>query len=106
MAISKPSEYANEKKPSALVGFVLQFVNVKIYLFGVTALTGYVVPYYSFFGMLLFFEIIIATVGTIATSTWIFCGSLLQTAYRQHYRSVNIVLALFLLWCVASLLFF
>jgi len=50
---SKPESVASDKKPSFWVGFVLQFVNVKIYLFGVTALSGYIVPYYSSLGMLL-----------------------------------------------------
>ena len=36
-------------------GGTVQFVNVKIYMFGVTALTGYVVGYMSSFPALLFF---------------------------------------------------
>jgi threonine/homoserine/homoserine lactone efflux protein len=26
-------------------GFLLQFVNIKIYMFGITALTGFITPY-------------------------------------------------------------
>lgn len=74
VAISKPDNKTAGKQPSFLTGFVLQIVNVKIFLFGITSLTGYVVPYYSSFGWLLFFEIIIATIGTIATLTWILFG--------------------------------
>jgi len=101
----RPEEAASDKKPSFWVGFVLQFVNVKIYLFGVTALSGYIVPYYSSLGMLLLFEMIIATVGTIATLTWIFFGVLLQKVYVKYYRPINIVLALFLLVCAVGILF-
>jgi cysteine/O-acetylserine efflux protein len=45
IAISKPIVENQEKKPSFFTGFILQCVNIKILLFGITALTGYVVPY-------------------------------------------------------------
>ena len=65
---------------------MLQFVNVKIYMFGVTALTGYVVGYMSSFPVLLFFELVIATIGTIATCTWTGLG-ILRTwkTYQKNY---------------------
>lgn len=54
IAFSKPSTENAEQSASFLKGFMLQFVNVKIYMFGVTALTGYVVEYMSSFPALLF----------------------------------------------------
>lgn len=85
-------------------GFMLQFVNVKIYMFGVTALTGYVVGYMSSFPTLLFFELVIATIGTIATCTWIGLGVLIQKFYLRHFRFINIILALTLLECIWGML--
>lgn len=104
VAISKPDNKKSDKQPSFWIGFILQIVNVKIFLFGITALTGYVTPYYSSLGMLLFFEIIIATVGSIATMTWIFFGGLLQHTYFKYYRTINIILAFLLLQCAVALL--
>ena len=104
VAISKPDKKKSDKQPSFWIGFVLQIVNVKIFLFGITALTGYITPYYSSLGTLLFFEMIIATVGMIATLTWIFLGGLLQKTYFKHYRIINIILALLLLQCAVALL--
>ena len=89
---------------SFLKGFMLQFVNVKIYMFGVTALTGYVVEYMSSFPALLFFELVIATIGTIATCTWIGLGVLIQKFYLRHFRVINIILALTLLECIWGML--
>ena len=40
IAFSKPSTENAEQSASFLKGFMLQFVNVKIYMFGVTALPG------------------------------------------------------------------
>ena len=52
IAISKPSADETEKSASFLKGFLLQFVNVKIYLFGITALTGYITDYSASLGVL------------------------------------------------------
>ena len=90
IALSKPTTGTVEKSASFLKGFLLQFVNVKIYLFGITALTGYVTDYSASLWVLLLFEIIIATIGTIATLTWIGMGVLIQKAYQKYYRVINI----------------
>lgn len=104
IAISKPSSESTEQSASFLKGFMLQFVNVKIYMFGVTALTGYVVSYMTSFTALLFFELVIATIGTIATCTWIGLGVLIQKFYLRHLRVINIILALTLLECIWGML--
>lgn len=104
IAISKPSSENAEQSASFWKGFMLQFVNVKIYMFGVTALTGYIVAYMSAFPALLFFELVIATIGTIATTTWIGMGVLIQKFYLRHFRIINIILALTLLECIWGML--
>lgn len=73
-------------------------------MFGITALTGFVVSYSTSFVVLLLFELIIATIGTIATCTWIGFGVLIQKLYSKYYRVVNIILALMLLECAYSML--
>ena len=104
IALSKPITSTVEKSASFLKGFLLQFVNVKIYLFGITALTGYITEYSGSLWVLLLFEIIIATIGTIATLTWVGMGVLIQRAYQKYYRVINIILALTLSECVYSML--
>ena len=100
IAFSKPSTENAEQSASFLKGFMLQFVNVKIYMF----VTGYVVGYMSSFPALLFFELVIATIGTIATCTWIGLGVLIQKFYLRHFRVINIILALTLLECIWGML--
>jgi len=104
IVFSKPSTENAKQSASFLKGFMLQFVNVKIYMFGVTALTGYVVGYMSSFSALLFFELVIATIGTIATCTWTGLGVLIQKFYLRHFRVINIILALTLLECIWGML--
>lgn len=104
IAISKPGKAGDEKSASFWKGFALQFVNVKIYLFGITALTGFITDYSRVFPVLFLFEMIIATVGTIATATWIGLGMMIQTFYEKHFRIINITMALTLLECIYSML--
>lgn len=102
---SKPDHLAEQKKPSFFTGFLLQFVNIKIYLYGMTALSGYIVPYYDGFLPLLIAEIIIATVGSAASLTWALMGIKIQKIYSKHYLAVNIILAVLLVYCAGSMVF-
>ena len=104
IAISKPEVSEEQGSASFIKGFLLQFVNVKIYMFGITALTGFITPYSKAMWTLIGFELLIATIGTIATSTWIGAGILIQNFYIKHYRIINIILALTLLECIWSIL--
>ena len=83
---------------------MLQFVNVKIYMFGVTALTCYIVPYFTSFHMLYLFELTIAVIGSIATASWIGLGAVIQKFYLEHFRVINIIMGLTLLECIYSML--
>lgn len=104
IAISKRPDENTEKSASFLKGLLLQLVNVKIFLLGITALTGFITDYSTSFPVLLFFELIIATMGTLGTLTWIGAGVLLQKIYLKHFRLINIILAVFLLQCAVSML--
>lgn len=104
IARSHPETGEDQGKASFLKGFLLQFVNVKIYMFGITALTGFVAPYTTGLGALMAAELVIATIGCIATTTWIGLGLLIQRIYTKYYRVINIILSLTLLECVWSIL--
>ena len=104
IAVSRPEENCVEKSASFTKGFFLQFVNVKIYLFGITALTGYITDFSTSFGVLFLFELVIATLGTIATTTWIGVGLLIQRVYQKYYRPINIILSFILLECIYGML--
>lgn len=104
IALGRPDEEGGERSASFGKGFMLQFVNVKIYLFGITALTGYVTSYSTSLSVLVFFELVIATIGTAATSAWIGTGLAIQKVYLRYYRLINMILAVTLLECVYSIL--
>lgn len=104
VAISKPTTDDSAEGASCWKGFMLQFVNVKIYMFGITALTGYITDYSTALITLVGIELLIATIGTIATCTWIGMGILIRRFYLRHYKVINIILALTLLECIYSVL--
>ena len=104
VAISKPTTDGGAEGASFWKGFMLQFVNVKIYMFGITALTGYITDYSTALITLVGSELMIATIGTIATCTWIGMGILIRSFYLRHYKVINIILALTLLECIYSIL--
>lgn len=104
VAIDKPAMDDGAEGASFWKGFMLQFVNVKIYMFGITALTGYITEYSTSLIILVGIELFIATIGTIATCTWIGMGILIKNFYLKHYKIINIILALSLLECIYSIL--
>lgn len=103
IVVSKPSNDQIKKQPSFWTGFILQIVNVKILLLGITALTGYIVPYYSSLGTLLFFVTIISITGTVATLAWILFGKLFQNVYFKYFKVINIILGVVLVQCAIAL---
>ncbi len=93
IATSKPQSATAGETASFARGFLLQFANAKIYLFGITALTGFVTPHVSGLPAIMGAQLCIATIGTIATLTWIAAGIAIQEVYRTWYRPINIALA-------------
>ena len=103
IAVSVPKEESDRQSASYVKGFLLQLVNVKVFLFGLTALTGFVVEYGKSLPFLFTFGSIVAGMGILATATWIGLGALIQKFYRKHYRILNIIMALTLLECIVSM---
>ena len=101
---STPELPGAASRASFAQGFLLQFVNVKIYLFGITALTGFVAGWSSELPVLFGAEMLVAAIGTVATLTWVAFGVLLQDAYRAHYRAANAVFAATLCLCAVEML--
>ena len=96
---SRPEYDDDVQKPSFWTGFLLQFVNVKIWFYGMTALSSYIIPYYSGLMPLLIAEFFIATLGSAASLTWALLGVKIRNIYAAHYRIVNWILGVFLIYC-------
>lgn len=94
-----PSEQIQEKKPTWLMGFFLQLVNVKIIIYGLTMFSAYILPYESRIFMLFFFAVYLMVLGALGNLIWAVAGSVLKRFYNQSYKLINAAMALLLVWC-------
>ena len=87
-----------------LSGLLLQFINPKIYLYGVMSMEAYILPYYGGQpAVLLFFALLLAFIGFVFTLAWAAFGSVFRLLFSRHARAVNTVMALLLVYCAVSL---
>ena len=85
-------------------GLLLQFINPKIYLYGIMSMEAYILPYYSGQpAVLLFFALLLAFIGFVFTLAWAFFGSVFRLLFSRHARTVNTIMALLLVYCAVSL---
>ena len=94
-----PSDQVQEKKPTWLMGFFLQLVNVKIIIYGLTMFSAYILPYESRSYMLFFFAVYLMVLGALGNLIWAFAGNVLKRFYTSCYKLMNAVMALLLVWC-------
>lgn len=104
---AKPEEGGNERaaaKAGFLRGFVLQFVNIKIIIYGLAAFSGFVLPYYSSYLAMGGFTLVLTLIGCVGFLAWALTGSALQRFFMRYARAANITMGVMLLACAASML--
>ena len=84
-------------------GMLLQCVNVKVILYGLTAFSTFILPHFQSPAEAVFFVLVLSLVGFAGTVCWAFFGALLQRLFVEHVRAVNSVLAASLLCIAVSL---
>lgn len=106
IANSSPATDDSSERPlSFWLSFWLQFANVKIILYGITALSAFVLPYTQNILSVTAVSILLAVIGCLGNLVWAFAGHLFQSIFRQHGRLVNRVLALLLIYCAVRMFF-
>lgn len=84
-------------------GLLLQFINVKGILYSITSMTTFVLPYVHSPGAIILYALLLAVVALIASLIWSAFGSLFRNLFQTHYKLVNTILALLLVYCAWSL---
>ena len=105
----KPKPKKEEKKKMQLdttslwAGMILQFVNPKGLLYGMTLITNFVFPYDRSFGM--FAIVLLANWFMVLFSNicWVLFGSIFQNFFEEYKKVLNAVMALLLVYCALSL---
>jgi cysteine/O-acetylserine efflux protein len=107
IVFSKPSE--EDPRQNELntfgAGFVLQFVNLKGILYGVTVFALFITPVYQNPLTVSLFAPLLACIGFIAVSSWALGGNLFRSFLRKYERWFNLVMGALLVYtAIASLL--
>jgi cysteine/O-acetylserine efflux protein len=106
ISFSKSNSVSDKKANQTnnfLSGLSMQFINPKVILYGITVIGTFITPYYKSNLNLIFFSILLALVGFIATLCWALCGALLQNFLTKHDKSFRIVMSLLLVYCAVSI---
>ena len=88
---------------SFLSGMILQFANPKIYIYAITAMSLYILPAYQSTGALAAFTIMLSLIGASGSFVWALFGSAFCNFFSKHFRAVNLVMVLLLIYCAVSL---
>jgi cysteine/O-acetylserine efflux protein len=102
---SKPQEEQDnkDKTNSFLSGLVLQFINPKVILYGITTISTFILPSYNSSSSLFLFSVLLAFIGFLATSCWALFGSLFQKFLSEYRRPFNIAMGLLLIYSAVSI---
>lgn len=103
LLISKPLVNEDAKIPKFWTGFFLQFMNIKVILYGFTAVSSFFLPYYSSVSDLLWFCGILILNSQIAIWVWGVLGYSLRKFINKHNLIFNIIMALLLIESAISI---
>ena len=90
---------------SFTVGFGLQFLNLKVILYGITVYAMSITPTFQNPATVSLFALVLAAIGFIAISCWALAGNIFRQTLRKHYRLFNLAMAGLLIYtAIAALL--
>ena len=94
----------DDRDGSYLSGLFLQFVNPKVYIYGIVSMESYILPYYQGeWKILIFFALLLAFIGFVLTLLWALFGSVFKILLSRYAKITNTVMALLLVYCAVSL---
>lgn len=92
-----------EKTASFFAGMVLQFMNPKIYIYAITAMSLYILPVFHSALSLAGFTLVLTAIGASGSYVWALFGSIFCRFFARHTKAVNLIMALLLVYCAVSL---
>lgn len=103
---SKDNDGGNDKgnRNVFLIGILLQFVNPKGILFGLTVVATFILPYYDSYFSYLLFSLFLGMVGLMSTFSWSLFGSIFQKLLLRYRKQFNIIMAVLLVFSAFSIL--
>ena len=102
-ATSPPHDEGGAGQSTFISGVLLQFLNPKGILYGLTAASTFIVPYYHSIPILVGFAVALALVALASTTLWALFGSVFERFVTANHRVVSYVMAALLVYCAVSL---
>ncbi|MEG0449629.1 MAG: LysE family transporter [Lysinibacillus sp.] len=87
-----------------IIGVLLQFINPKGILFGITVVATFILPYYHSYFSYFLFALFLGVVGVTSTFSWALFGSVFQKLLEQYKKQFNLVMAALLVYSAFSIL--
>lgn len=102
---SKPhKEVAESRKTNTFAkGALLQFLNPKVIIYGITLSSTFIAPYYKSIPLLGLFAFLLSMVALVSTIVWALFGSVFQKFMEKNYRIINTIMAGLLIYSGLSL---
>jgi len=100
---SSPHDDGAAGQSTFVSGMLLQFLNPKAILYGITAASTFIVPYYHSLPILAGFASALAIVSLVSTSCWALFGSIFERFMAENHRVVGYVMGALLVYCAVSL---
>lgn len=100
---SSAQQKKNENLNSFSTGIAMQFVNIKVILYGITVISNFIIPYYKSNIALLLFSVFLAFVALISTSCWALFGVLFQKFLTKYEKPFNMAMGLLLIYSAISI---
>ena len=100
MDTSKP---AVNQTGTFMSGFLMQFLNPKVVLFTMTVIPSFIMPYYTAMPAVAISVIAITLIGFLAFITWVLFGTIFKEFLQKHKKTVNIMMALFLVYAAVMI---
>jgi cysteine/O-acetylserine efflux protein len=95
MDSSKP---AVNQTATFMSGFLMQFLNPKVVLFTMTVIPSFILPHYISMPAVTISVLAITLIGFLAFFTWVLFGAIFKEFLQKHNKTVNIMMALFLVY--------
>ena len=87
-----------------MMGLLLQLLNVKIIVYGLTMFSSFILPHESRIPVFFLFAVYLMILGAIGNLIWAFAGNVLKRFYTDHYKLMNTIMALLLVWCALRII--
>ncbi|MFD5019471.1 LysE family transporter [Paenibacillus sp. NPDC058367] len=97
------SDAAGDKHNSFIAGMLLQFINPKGILYGITVTSTFILTSPSSSFRLLSYSLILAFIGYMGTFCWCLCGSLFKKMISKYRSQFNVLMGLLLVYCAVSI---